>query len=443
MTEQISQDNQPVASSAPARLTAWQLVSYGLLTMPIAMAGLALLTYLPTFYAVDMGLGLGLVGAIFVAGRLFDIFTDPLIGHLSDSTRSRFGPRKPWMLAGLTGFLVTTWFLLVPPQGAGAAYLVLAGSAFFLFFTMLDIPYSSSGLEISPYVDERSRLAGSKAGFQVAGAILAGTMPLLLATTASGSLPSIAWIVVGLAVVGFVLFVVFVPGRHAHAEIQPRVGFFAALQTVLHDRRYACLIGTFFIIQLGNAFFTALGLLFITYIIKAPGLAGLFFGLMFLSTALALPLWLAVARRIGKARCWQAGIIVSIAAFACAPLIGEGDVVMTCILFAVVGSTFGCDAVMPTSLLADISSDQTGRSGKRLSGVYLSVKNATSKMSFVAPMGLAFPTLGYLNFETSETHSVAVTMAFMGFFALAPILLKLLGIYVLRRSPDFQAELQS
>ena len=89
---------QTASAGSPGRLGALQLASYGFLTMPLAMAGLALLTYLPTFFAIDMGLGLGLVGGLFAAGRLLDIVTDPLIGHLSDRTRGPHGPRRPWMV---------------------------------------------------------------------------------------------------------------------------------------------------------------------------------------------------------------------------------------------------------------------------------------------------------------------------------------------------------
>ncbi len=432
MKSTIPQDNQ---RDIP-RLTAWQLTSYGLLTMPLAMAGLALLTYLPTFYAIDMGLGLGVVGAIFLGGRILDILTDPLIGNLSDRTRSRFGPRKPWMAAGIIGFCVALWFLLVPPGDIGPAYLIIVGAVFFISLTMLDVPYSSTGLEISPYVDERSRLASSKAGFQVAGAMLAGTMPLLLATSASGSLPAIAMIAIGLAALGFLLFVIFVPSRD-RVDQRSSMGIGASLKTILAESRYKYLLGPFFIVQTANALFSGLILLYVTFIVKAPDLIGIFVGLLFLSTALFLPLWLAIARRVGKAKCWQAGIMISMVALLALPLFGEGDVVAICIIFAVIGGTFGCDAVMPTSLLADIASDHESDTGDRLSGVYLSVKNAVSKCAFAAPMGIAFPVLGYLEFEKSGTHDPVTMLTFMGFFALIPVALKCVAIAIMRRGPDF------
>ncbi|MEP4151970.1 MAG: MFS transporter, partial [Lentilitoribacter sp.] len=164
----------------PKSLSFWQLICYGVLTTPLAMGGLALVIFIPTFYAVDMGLGLATVGAVFVFGRIFDVITDPLIGHFSDQTRSRYGARKPWMMFGLPFFCLATWFLLMPPEGSGIIFLIFVSAAYFLFYTIVDVPYSSIGLEISPHVHERSMLASSKAVFQVIGAITAASIPFVL-----------------------------------------------------------------------------------------------------------------------------------------------------------------------------------------------------------------------------------------------------------------------
>ena len=48
--------------------------------------------------------------------RLFDAFTDPMIGHLSDNTRSRWGRRRPWMLVGLIVSAVLGVLMWHPPR---------------------------------------------------------------------------------------------------------------------------------------------------------------------------------------------------------------------------------------------------------------------------------------------------------------------------------------
>lgn len=413
-----------------------RLFAYGLLTMPLAMGGLVLLTYLPTFYAIDMGLGLAAVGAAAVLGRLLDVITDPFIGHLSDQTRSRFGPRKPWMAVGVVGFCLATWFVMNPPDGAGIVYLALAGAAYFLFLTLLDVPYSSVGLELSSDTRERTTLASAKAAFQVVGAILAGFFPLILALPVAEALPTMSLTIIALAIAGFLLFVIFIPVPHAHSK-RPRIGATAALRFVASHPRFRTLLASFALVQTGNAFFSGLAVLYVTFMLADPALVGLMIGLLFLATAAFLPLWHLLAKRIGKAGTWKIGMVTSCVAFALLPLFGTGDTLAVAALFVVIGGTFGADAVMPTSILADIAYADEVEADRRQSGLYLAIKNAASKLAFVVPLAVAFPILDLLQFEARAGEDEAVRLTFLLFFAGLPILFKLAALTLLGRAPQF------
>lgn len=419
--------------------TFWQLISFGVLTTPLAMGGLAMVMYLPTFYAIDMGLGLGFVGTIFVAGRLLDIITDPLIGHWSDESRTRFGPRKPWMMAGVIGFSLSVWLFFVPPQGVGLTYLIITSSLYFLFYTILDVPYSSIGLEVSPHVHERSMLASSKAVFQVIGAISAAVIPFVLALSIGASLDIIAKIIIVLCVVGFGLFLLFVPDRQ-RLVTAPRLGLVGALKAVLKSRSYRYLIGSFLIIQTANAFVAGLTVLYITFIIGTPELIGMFLGILLLSSALFLPLWVWLSKRHSKKRAWLTSIIICICVLSLFPFLGEGDVIGAAVICFIIGGAFGCDAIMPTSMLADIVYEQEQGGDNRLGGLYLAVKNAVSKLSFVAPMGLAFPVLDYIEFESTGANEPSSKIVFLVFYVALPIMLRIFALYVLHKSPDFSSD---
>lgn len=417
----------------------WQLICFGMLTTPLAMGGLAMAMYLPTFYAVDMGLGLGLVGLVFVFGRLFDIVTDPLIGHWSDETRSRLGPRKPWMIAGVIGFGLSVYLFLVPPDNAGLVYLAVVSGCYFLFYTMLDVPYSSIGLEVSPHVHERSLLAGSKAVFQVIGAIFAAALPFVLGLSVGDALSILAGSIISLCIFGLILFLYFVPVPIRQIDA-PRLTTFAALKKVLRDRRYRYLIGTFLIIQTANSLVAGLMVLYVTHFVEAPELVGLFLGILLLSSAVFLPLWIFVSKRYSKKAAWMGAIFLCSLALMLVPLIGRGDVTSAIVVSIIIGSTFGCDAIMPTSMLADIVYEKERDGNNRLAGLYLAVKNSVSKLSFVAPMGLAFPVLGYIGFEDTGADGSHAASVFLFFYSVLPIMLRLLALLILRTGPSFIVE---
>lgn len=418
---------------------AWQIICFGLLTTPLAMGGLAMAMYLPTYYAVDMGLGLGLVGAIFVFGRLFDIFTDPLIGHWSDETRSRFGPRKPWMIAGVFGFSLSAYLFLSPPDAIGPAYLMLASGLYFLFYTILDVPYSSIGLEVSPHVHERSLLAGSKAVFQVVGAILAAALPFIMGYSIGEALNVIAFAIIALCFIGLAIFLASVP-TPARIISSPRLTTVEALKSVLADRRYRYLLGSFLIVQTANSLVAALMVLYVVHIVQAAELVGLFLGILLLSSAAFLPFWIYLSKRYSKKTSWMAASLLCSIALALVPVVGPGDVTGAIIVSIIVGSSFGADATMPTSMLADIVYEKEREGNNRLGGLYLAVKNSVSKLSFIVPMGLAFPVLGYIGFEETGAAGPNATLTFFFFYSALPILLRLLALYVLKIGPDFGLE---
>jgi glycoside/pentoside/hexuronide:cation symporter, GPH family len=85
------------ASREPSLL---ELLCYGLPALPLALLTLPFYVIVPGYYA-SIGIPIALVGNILLAVRLFDAFSDPLAGYLSDKTQARFGRRRTWFAAGI------------------------------------------------------------------------------------------------------------------------------------------------------------------------------------------------------------------------------------------------------------------------------------------------------------------------------------------------------
>src|SRR5687767_8095492 len=98
-------------STVRAGLNGWRLAAFSSIAVPIYAAQMPLSVYLPALYAQHYGLSLSVIGMIFLAERLWGAAADPLIGALSDRTRSRFGRRRPWIAAGGLIFGLSALFL--------------------------------------------------------------------------------------------------------------------------------------------------------------------------------------------------------------------------------------------------------------------------------------------------------------------------------------------
>ncbi|HEY3761517.1 MAG TPA: MFS transporter [Verrucomicrobiae bacterium] len=114
-------------------------------------------------YNMAMGIDPRVIGLARSIPRLADIFIDPLIGHLSDNTRSRWGRRRPWMLTGaLMAALIAGFMWYVPRSlGTGAANAFVVAMMVLLFtlgYSLFTIPYTGMGYGLTTDYNERTHL---------------------------------------------------------------------------------------------------------------------------------------------------------------------------------------------------------------------------------------------------------------------------------------------
>ncbi len=126
------------------------------------LANNALLSLAYPIFGVGMGISPFFIGLALTASRIVEVITDPIIGNLSDNTKSRWGRRRPWILIGsilMSILFVAIWFT---PRPAGhiwnVVYLIITCSLFYFAFTAWNIPYSGLGLELETDYDERTKL---------------------------------------------------------------------------------------------------------------------------------------------------------------------------------------------------------------------------------------------------------------------------------------------
>lgn len=130
--------------------------------------------FLPIFN-VGYGLNAVMLGLAIGVPRLLDALTDPLMGNLSDNARTRWGRRRPFMLAGIVLSALSVILLFNPPRGMGESGLLwwfaIIGSLFFITYTAYFIPYAAWGLELSGDYLERTRVLSWRAYFNTAAGL--------------------------------------------------------------------------------------------------------------------------------------------------------------------------------------------------------------------------------------------------------------------------------
>ena len=154
--------------------------------------------------------------------------------------------------------------------------------------------------------------------------------------------------------------------------------------------------------------------------------------LYFFSAACALPLWVALAMRIGEASAWLISMLMAIAIFAWAFTLAPGALIGFALICMFSGAALGADLALPPALLAG-AIGLAGHEGQR-EGAYFGAWSWVTKMNLAMAAGIALPMLellGYTPGNTNATGSEALGIA----YALVPCGLKCIAALLLWRAP--------
>ena len=397
-------------TAALPRLGTGTIFLHGSVGLPTAMFGYPIAIWLPAFYAGELGVSLAVVGTMIMLARLSDVFTDPVIGYFSDRSTSKFGRRKPFMVAGLPILVLGVLFLFIPKQlgfeGIGPMYLVACISFMFLGSTLVYIPYYAWGAELSPDYDERSRITAIREIFILVGLALAAAIPFaveLINGAGAGRDPGLvlevmAWVIV-ILMPSLVLFVVW---RVAEPRMETRreVPLLEGLRLVSKNGPMVRVLAIILIVTGGEAFRNALSLFFMRDVIGINSIGSLYF-IYFGAGLAAIPFWLWLGRKISKHKAFA----VCMASVACISIstyfLGQGDEFVFTLLFVAKGFCFGGLQFLPLSMLADVVDVDTARSKGQRAGTFFAISGMTGKLATAFGTGISLNVVAFFGFNPS------------------------------------------
>jgi Na+/melibiose symporter-like transporter len=423
-----------VQSAALARR---DLLAYSGFALPLAMAALPVYVHVPKFYGDSLGLPLATVGAILLACRLLDALQDPFLGWLSDRTAGGKWGRATLIVAALPFLAIGFVALFNPPlDRGGGLWLSASLIVVYLGFSMGSIAYYALGAELSADYHERTRVTATRGAAAVAGVLVAAALPEWLAARlgARSGLALFSLLFVAVLAVCARLCIAAAPRRAYAPSVAPHRARRRALIEPLADRRYRWLIAVSMLSGVAAAIPGTLVLFYVQDVLRRPDLSGLFLALYFLFAALGMPLWIDSARRVGKKRTWLIGMLLSVAAFVWAFLLGAGDALAFAGVCVLSGLAYGAELAIPPSMLADVVDRHAGAAaGGRPDGAYFGVWQMVEKLNLALAAGLALPLLQWLGYVPGAAQAPQAPLSWI--YALVPCAIKLAAAACLWAAP--------
>jgi GPH family glycoside/pentoside/hexuronide:cation symporter len=401
---------------------------YGLMGLPLAFVALPLYVQLPNYYAKQFGMPLATLGAVLLGARLFDAFIDPLLGRWSDRLYAHSLSRVLAWGAVACGLLALGFGLLFFPPLAAQPHLVAWASVALLItyvgYSGASVLHQSWGAMLGGDESQRSRIVAWREGLGLLGVVLASIAPVALGLPASTALFFIA-----LAVAWWAWSLAQRPARTAPASQAWSSGQPTSVWLPFARPGFRALLAVFMVNGIASAVPATLILFFIQDRLQAPAaLEPLFLGSYFVCAALAIPGWLALVKRIGLARTWGVGMLLSIAVFVFASQLGAGDVAGFVAVCALSGIALGTDLTLPGALLAGTIA-ASGDQG-RAEGAYFGWWNFATKLNLALAAGVALPLLGALGYVPGARDAAALQTLTWA-YCLLPCALKLLAATLL------------
>ena len=386
-------------------------------------------------YSVDVLLiAPATMGTILLVTRLWDAVSDPVVGYLTDSTRSRAGRRRPWLLCSAIPIAVASFGMWNPPASLSMSQLVVwmfvAVALWETAMTTFFVPYMALGAEITMAHHDRTRVAGYR---HVLGGLgqFSVIASIYLLTHAESQRDVAFWIlVVGGAVASSLMMggIWFVREPGDHQSRSPRRPLRAG-RDILTNPHLRRLVVIYFFEVSGVAAMGLLGSFVCEYVI---GDAGLFAYLLLAYQAtsyLGTPLMVRLSRRFGKKAVWICAMALQASGFAATAAAGPGDSAYVLACMAIVGLGAAGGFVLGLSILADVVDYDELHSGERKEALHYAAINISRKVSFATVSAVVGVIMEGIGFQANADQSPETIEGLSVTFAAIPAVA--LGIAIL------------
>lgn len=427
-------------SVRPTMLGTGRLIAFSAIAMPIYAAQIPLNVYLPAIFARYYGISLAALGVIFLVEKLWSALADPIIGVMSDHTRHRLGRRRSWIALGGLVFGLSGLLLFFPPAHVTPIYLISVLSAFYLGWSMIQIPFFAWSGEISADYDERTRIATYQAVAGAAAMVLVLVLPTIVDQwrPADGALKLGAMGVLFLAMLapGMWLTLRAFPDAVAPARPAPRLSLTQTVWLVLSNPLLMRVLGSDFAVMLGQSLRATLFVFFVSGYMGLPRWASGLFLLQFVFGVAAGPIWMKIGYRLGKHRTAVAGELVQVAINLGLLLIAPGQLPLLLVLTVAQGLAQGSGNLMLRAMVADIADQHRLETGEDRAALFFSVFSISMKAAMAVAVGVALPLVGRLGFDPqASVNSPQALHGLLLVFALGPAIAHAASAALISRFP--------
>lgn len=368
-------------------------------------------------YAKESGIGLIALGVAVLVVRVFDIFSDLLIGYLSDRTAQRGISRKLWMAAGTVITVLALWFLFRPPPQVSVMYYGVWFLMANIGWSLVEIPYRSWSLEFSPEPENRTRIT-----IWIAMASIIGGMSFYAIAPAGKALGLLETAEVNLGLLGLTAIVIAlllpilnfialwrvsdtrVPIAPQPASEVPKESFALLWRSVIGNAPLIRLLGCFAIVNLLFGMSNSISLLYLTNYMMLGESVNAVLALGLPISMLGIPFWGWVMTKYPRQKVWAVAMMLAGVFYGVMGLLPpQTNLVVFAAAFNLMIFCFFSGVVATPVIMGDIIDYGRNKFGVERAGLYLSFHGQVLKGVNAVAAGAGMILLGWMGFDATQS----------------------------------------
>ncbi len=385
----------------------WQKLAYGSGDLGFSMNNSIITAFFSVFMVTVVGMPPGLVAIIFIIGRSWDFINDPIIGHLSDRTRTRWGRRRPFLLFGAIPFGLSFTLLWLSPDFNRTGLIIYYSLAYIVYealATTVYMPYFALTPELTDDYDERTKLTSFRMMFNIIGSLTAYILPLLIIgndwtqATEQGVL-TMAFVAAGIAAVPL-LIVFFGTKEKEEYQKESLPKFFPSLKAAFKNRpfvfgamMYLFTWMTIIVVESNLQFF-------IIHIVERQSQSMIIMVSIFVTAIFALPIWNWVSKNWNKRYAYISGVafwaVVMMVLITLSPETPFWLIIVLCIM---AGIGVSAAQVLPWSIIPDAIEWEEWKTGERNEGMFYSLITLMGKIGMAIAQPISLLLLQLMGFK--------------------------------------------
>ena len=407
------------------------LFAYSFQSFYLAGSFLLLFIFLPSFYNLSVGFALSTVGMIILISRVFDVFSDFIIGYLTERRFIKGLPKKNQILLGIFVFIFSIIGLYVI-QPNNYYWFIFYYNLALISYSIAIIPYDSIVIDQKKIQHRRFYIAAIKEIFTILGVLAALIIPTVLSKILSVELLNqevikiTGLIIIILAIIGSMLFYLFFEeDNQFHSKF---ISFKEIKFYLSHNKKISPFAVITFLNLLANNFTANLFIIFVSSYLGLSNYAGPLLILYFLITLISTPVWYHFGKTFSNMFLLQVGTIITIVGFFFVLFTNDNLWYLYLIVVLITGFGVGIDLIVPQTELAEILDQNTQN---RLSQIFTALFSMIRKAAIGLAGGIALTGYGYL-----ESNNIVIYQGLSNiliFYFFIPIIIKVIVLLLVMR----------